>query len=341
MPSSELQQFVNAAKERGAADEFLASLLTRRGWPSRDAYNALADWWERSTSIPIPVRRGTTENARDGFLYLLAFSTLATWACGLGSLWFQLIEHWMPDSVINPYVYNFRGMVTRQIACILVALPIYLLVMRVIVRESRANSDRVESGVRKWLTYIALLLAAIGVVSDLVCFVDYFLRGGLTVRFVLKCAVVLAICGSILWYYLDFLRGRPRNGWFAAEALILAFLAVGFGLNTTGTPAAQRHLEADRRRIEDLRSIANTMHSMPALPHSIADIQTERPGLRVRDPESGVLYSYSPKSADEFELCATFYSSNADREPPYANQFWSHRAGRACFAFDRKRPVAW
>ena len=105
-------------------------------------------------------------------------------------------------------LYNFRETVTWQMAALLVALPIYLIVMRQIVRETRANPERIESGVRKWLTYIALFLAAVAVVSDLVVFVDYFLKGELTLRFVLKCVVVLLTCGSIFWYYIGFLRGQ-------------------------------------------------------------------------------------------------------------------------------------
>src|SRR5690242_1489317 len=132
MPHPELEPFVAAAKKRGAGDDFLAALLTRRGWPADDVYNTLADWWERDTGVAVPARRSAAENARDAFLYLLAFATLATWAFALGSLCFRLIEHWLPDPVMSRYMYNFRATVTWQIASILVALPIYLWVMRMI-----------------------------------------------------------------------------------------------------------------------------------------------------------------------------------------------------------------
>jgi len=134
MTHAELQPFIDAAKERGAGDEFLASLLTRRGWPAEDVYSALGEWWSGATGVAVPARRGSPENARDAFLYLLAFSTLATWASALGSLWFQLIEYWLPDAVTGRYVYNFRSSVTWQMAALLVALPIYLMVMRLILR---------------------------------------------------------------------------------------------------------------------------------------------------------------------------------------------------------------
>ena len=341
MAHTELQPFVDAAKDHGAGDEFLLSLLTRRGWAARDVDNALADWWERATGVALPARRTSGENARDAFLYLLAFSTLATWASALGSLWFQLIERWLPDAVVNPYTYNFRSMVTWQMASILVALPVYLFVMRMILRDTRANPERVESGVRKWLTYIALLLAAIGVVSALVCFTNYFLKGEITLRFALKCATVLAICGSIFWYYLGFLRGRVRSGVFAAAAVALAATACGFGFAATGTPGVQRHMEADNRRVQDLRTIASVLSGMTPLPRSLEEAGAARPGLRVTDPESGKPYEYTMKAPNEFELCATFAAADDFSGQSYASGFWRHPKGRACFAIGAGRPVPW
>jgi Domain of unknown function (DUF5671) len=341
MPHTELQPFIDAAKERGAADGFLAELLTRNGWPPADVYAGLGAWWARTTGVAVPQRRGSPENARDAFLYLLAFSTLATWASALGSLWFHLIDYWLPDPVTSLYYYNFRDSVTWQMAALLVALPIYLIVMRQIVRETRANPERVESGVRKWLTYIALLLAALAVVSDLVVFVDYFLKGGLSLRFVLKCAVVFITSGSIFWYYLGFLRGRTGSTVYTALALAGAATAFFFGLAVTGTPATQRQLEADNRRVQDLRALAGTLGALPSLPASLADATRDRPGVQVKDPETGSLYGYSVKSAKQFELCATFTAADDPGSRPSGGGFWSHPRGRACFAFEAGRTVPW
>lgn len=341
MPHTELQLFIAAAKERGAGDDFLANLLTRRGWSPADVYAALAEWWEQATGVAVPARRNAAESARDAFLYLLAFSTLATWACALGSLWFRLIEHWLPDSVVSPYVYSFRSTITWQMASILVALPIFLFVMRLILRETRANPERVESGVRKWLTYIALFLAATGVVSDLVCFVDYLLRGEITPRFVLKCLTVLAICGSIFGYYLGFLRGRTSDRLFALAAVGGACAAVFCGLAVTGTPAVQRQLEGDYRRVQDLQSITGLLREIPSLPSSLAEVAATRPGLRVRDPETGRAYEYTRKSDTEFELCATFSAASEMPDGSYGNGFWRHPQGRACFRIDKARPMPW
>ena len=86
------------------------------------------------------------------------------------------------------------------------AFPIYLLVQWFILGDLHAHPENCESGVRKWLTYIALFLAAGVVIGDLITFLAYFLRGELTVRFVLKVITVLVIAGGVFWYYLASLR---------------------------------------------------------------------------------------------------------------------------------------
>src|SRR5882672_9301912 len=133
--TTQLQNFIDSSKSKGAADEFLAALLTRRGWPAGDVYAALGRYWELSTGLAIPERAGAGESARDAFLYLLSFSTLATWTMALGSMLFEFINHWFPDAVSRSNAYDMRSAVTWQMACVAVAFPLYLLVMRLILRE--------------------------------------------------------------------------------------------------------------------------------------------------------------------------------------------------------------
>jgi len=65
--------------------------------------------------------------------------------------------------------------------------------------------------VRKWLTYLALLVAAGVVVGDVITFLAYFLRGDLSARFVCKIAVVLVIAGGVFWYYFGALQRETRE----------------------------------------------------------------------------------------------------------------------------------
>jgi hypothetical protein len=94
----------------------------------------------------------------------------------------------------------------NSLASVIVAFPVYLLVTRYILRESGIHPEKLESAVRKWLTYIALFVAAAVVVGDLITFLTYFLRGELTGRFAAKVADVLIIAGGVFWYYLGSMR---------------------------------------------------------------------------------------------------------------------------------------
>ena len=95
-----------------------------------------------------------------------------------------------------------------SLACVIVAFPVYLFTMRYITRELEIHPEKLESGVRKWLTYIALLIAALIVVGDLITFLTYFLRGELTARFVAKVVTALVIAGGVFWYYTGSLAKR-------------------------------------------------------------------------------------------------------------------------------------
>lgn len=212
MNSPELQKFFESAQTSGLSQESVATLLQGRGWPKDDAYRAIADYYESRNGVSIPAYK-RSGSAKDAFLYLLGFGSLATWSIGLGSVAFTLIERWIPDPLApaNYYSGGYYQM-ADALASVIVAFPIYLLVMRYIVREVESHPEKLESPVRKWLSYLALLIAAGVVLGDLITFLTYFLRGELTGRFVAKVIVVLVVSGGIFWYYFGSLQKHwPRD----------------------------------------------------------------------------------------------------------------------------------
>jgi len=205
--SVELQKFISAAKEHGASDESLLGILENAGWPKAEVIGALGQRYEALTGIALPRGRKTATPAKDAFLYLLSFSTLATWTIALGSICFSLIDDWIPDPLYrNYYGTNLAYQLSAELAALIVTFPLYLFVMRVILAETRAAPEKLDSAVRKWLTYIALLIAAAVMIGDVVTFLTYFLRGDLTSRFAAKVAVALIISVGVFWYYLGSLR---------------------------------------------------------------------------------------------------------------------------------------
>ena len=210
-PRSDVQQFIDSARAQGTTDEAIVGLLRGRGWPEDDVYRALADHFEGRSGLAIPAYK-RSGSAKDAFIYLLSFATLATWTLGLGSVAFTLIEWWIKDPLNQNTSYaNSYYQIADSLACIIVAFPVYLLTMHFINRELRMHPEKLESSIRKWLTYIALLIAAGIVVGDSITFLTYFLRGELSARFISKVVTVLVIAGGVFWYYTGSLAARAAS----------------------------------------------------------------------------------------------------------------------------------
>ena len=204
-----LQEFLEVAKKQGTTDETVVSLLRGRGWPEEAIYRALAEDYERRSGTRIPQHK-PSGSAKDAFLYLLSFSTLAVWTIGLGSIVFSLIDRWIKDPLSQPTFYgNTYDTIANSLACVIVAFPVYLFCTRYVLRDTQRHPEKLESAVRKWLTYVALFIAAVIVVCDLIAFLTYFLQGELSARFAAKVADVLVIAGGVFWYYLGAMRGHP------------------------------------------------------------------------------------------------------------------------------------
>ena len=264
MNNQALSEFVAAARAKGLADATVVDLLRQEGWPDGAIFGAVREYYERETGLQVPVRRVSKERAKDAFLYLLNFVTLGIWTIGLGQVWFQIIELYNPDPLERMALY-YRQALSSSVASVVVAFPVFLFAARLIMRDVTADAAKLESPVRKWLTYLALLVAASVVIGDLITALSYTLRGDLTLRFVLKVLVVLVIAGGVFGFYLASMMKRLAE---TQRKLVRPFLAVGvaavvatfgMGFHELGTPAYQRSLRADRQRVQHLNRIANEL----------------------------------------------------------------------------------
>jgi hypothetical protein len=203
-PSSpdQLRGFLTSAKSRGVSDETIVALLRHRGFSERSIYRALAAYYEATLGEPLPSRGLDVENARDAFYYLLNFITLAFWTIALGQIFYLLIQRQFPDALDVAPAWSVREGMSSQLATVIVTFPIFVVVHSLIQTQLRKRPDLYFSPVRRWLTYVALVIAAIVLVADAVWFVTSFIQGQLTIRFVLESLVLLVLGGGIFLYYL-------------------------------------------------------------------------------------------------------------------------------------------
>ncbi len=346
-----LLDFIESAKSHGASDEFVAALLRQNGWSERRIYQAFGLWYEARTGKAVPSGGGRIEAAKDAFLYLLAFITLGIWTIPLGALLFTVIDRAFPNPAIDyANATMIDWVMAYELAGILVGLPVFLAVTWRIVRDVQRQPERLESPVRKWLTYIALVLTASTMIGDVVTFLAYFLRGDLDTRFILKTLTILVIAGGVFAYYLDSLRpgkiSSSRNRLFSAVALVVAGFGVVVGFTETGSPRVQRLSSEDARRLSDLSSIAQSIHlqwisrgqAQFTLPATIDKISRAgvAAGSATVDPVTGKEYEYRPSQGMTYVLCANFSRSSDAGVPPQ----WRHPAGHACFALGAKDNVS-
>ena len=215
----EVVAFIERARDRGASDEFTVQLLRQFGWPQRDVERAYFHVYERLTGYPVPVPpSGGGELAKDAFAYLLSFAMLGLWTYSVGEIAFIWINQVLPDATQANYGSNSYTL-AFSLSRLIVAYPVYLWIMRHLNRELARHREKHFSSVRKWLTYLTLLIAALIGVGTLIAFLTSFLRGELTVRFLLKAAVVLLIDGGILRYYFRWLQRSPSRTFIANTAI--------------------------------------------------------------------------------------------------------------------------
>jgi hypothetical protein len=126
---------------------------------------------------------------------------------------------------------------------------------------------------------------------------------------------------------------------FVAAVTFVVAATVVAAIIVLGSPAEQRQLHLDERRVADLIGIkhAVTLYVLrqSRLPPDLAAV-ADQPGTRIHklDPETGAAYEYSVVGELSYRLCAVFARRSEDpRTPaPYFNEGgWEHEAGHQCF----------
>lgn len=180
-------------------------MLKQAGWSDDRIRDAVDTYADVEFSVPVPKARHTVQ-ARDAFQHLVLFSTLALCAWFFGNLLFQLVNIYVPNPLQSIYPgigpERFERQIRTAVSVLVVAFPLYIFMAVWISRELERDPTRLQSGVRKWLTWLALFVATLVILADVVLLIQQFLNGTLTTHFVLKILIVGLISSVIFVYYL-------------------------------------------------------------------------------------------------------------------------------------------
>ena len=357
-----LSDFVHEALLRGVSRGDIVRGLQQGGWGAKEISTALDAFVESDLPLPVP-RKRVSGSPKEAFLFLMLFATLYTAAFALGSMLFDVINliFPLPGETAQFSIASLRG----GIASLVVSFPVFLLMGRVIARETSLNPGQRMAPIRRWLTYLTLFVSAISVITDLITLIVTFLEGDITLRFALKVVVIAALAGSAFLYYLRELRReeiapsaepvstlRARVGFAAMIAVVLA--AIVLGLWFAGSPRQARLLAEDEQRVRDLAAIDQRVEQYyldkGSLPQALADGDTN-PGTFVeqkRDRVTGQPYMYRAVDATHFQVGAVFALPSGTGNPmasfggigpvfPADTGFWKHGAGPKTFNIDATR----
>lgn len=367
MDGQSLTDYVVGRIRAGVSKAELKEELSSLGWTEEEIESGY-----RSAVIalgaPVPNTGNRATQSRkagtvDVVINFFSFILLGIVATALGTLFFGIINHYLPDALDAANWYSASqttSSIHYSIAALLIGFPMYFFAMRLWFRKFREDEGRMESKLSKWLTYLVLLVAAVTVVGDLIAIVFAMLQGEVTTRFFLKALVILGIAGAIFgFYYLERRKIQYRTDisrttfqYFGRVVSLVVALGILLGFFAGGSPATQRSITLDQTRAGHLSSLAGCIEqyalSLGTLPMSLGDLKQSNQYSYclgyMKDPETGSMYEYrvitpakiqGAAQVGEYELCATFALSATDTPETqgYYGQtgiWYTHDAGRVC-----------
>lgn len=209
--TDDLSNFVRDAVNHGASRDEIRAVLLGAGWTEAQVASAIAGFADVDFPIAVPRPRPSV-SAREAFEYLVLFGTLYFSAFALGQLLFQFINLAFPDPLWPALRFAaITDAIRWSISSLVVSSPVFLFVAWSNSRKLEVSPVKQASPVRRWLTYVTLAVAGSVLIGDSTNLVYNLLGGEMTMRFLLKAAVIGAIAGTAFVYYLSDLRRDERE----------------------------------------------------------------------------------------------------------------------------------
>src|SRR3989339_240446 len=274
--------------------------------------------------------------AKFAFFYMLSLVSLIFTALSTGIIIFQFINKNITD-VLSTTTTGFDSSALKfAISAVIIAAPIYFVLMSLINKNLfEGNLDK-ESGIRKWLTYFIIFISSVVMIGWLIGTVNFFLDGELTIKFILKSITAILISAIIFSFYLyDIKRGEVQK---KKDKIVIVYFVLS--LFIVDSPAETRKKKIDSMILSHFSEIDGAINSYfrdyDRLPESLDTLKGEYNYIRnenLSDPETKEQFGYNA-IGEFYELCANFRKSNLDNtdsdQYSWYNQNWPHDAGWQC-----------
>jgi hypothetical protein len=297
----------------------------------------------------------TKTTAKDFFLYLGVIIGLYVSSVSFLMLMFQIIEKLFPLAGDYGNIdYSIRG----SLAALIIFFPAFIYVGLIANKDLKANPEKKDMWVRRWMIFLTLFIAGLTIAIDLTTLIYRFLGAeDLTLRFFLKVFFVLAVAVTIFKFTFADLKRMTFEvtNWMKISIGIVSVIilsAIIYGVVIIGSPASQKAKQLDEQRVNDLSSIQGQIvysqwQSKGTVPTSLDALKDPISEYMVpTDPETKANYGYKMISKNSFQLCATFKTvasttlNSVTGKPTSAiyrygpdsvNENWTHEATTTCF----------
>ncbi len=308
-------------------------------------------------------RKKVQVTPKDFFLWAGAMIAFYVSVVAFINLVFLYINYLFPNALNTYQVDPYQSGISGYMATVIVALPIFLVLMRIIRLAINTDSSRQEIWVRRWALVCTLFVTVVVTAITLVVLLMAFLSGEeVTASFLLKILTVLLVVGASFAHFLADIKGywkqfpdRARNIGYIVAAVVVATIIAGFFI--VGTPREARLARYDAQRISDLQNIQWQIVSywqmkkeLPKTLGALADPISN--SFAPVDPQSKTEYEYKTTAPLSFQLCAVFnaetrkmmdggqgvrmqvypaYPVMSDGIRSEKVDSWNHGIGRTCF----------
>jgi len=282
--------------------------------------------------------------AKFAFLYMISLVALGFVAYSVGAIIFQIINKYISDPV-NTYRAFYTcldsGALRFAIASIIVSTPIYFITTRIINKELFMGNLDKESQIRKWLTFLIMFVSSVVIIGWLIAVIYQFLDGEITIKFILKALTVLAVSGTVLSYYwydikreITFGEKNKTIRAYAWISLIVIFASLIVGIFFVESPQKMRDKKYDKATIGLLNQMESAVEThyrnKETIPENIEELLASSTAISSVEVEN---ITFQKTSDTNYELCATFKTSNKNSEECYGSwldEEWQHDAGHQC-----------
>jgi hypothetical protein len=295
------------------------------------------------------------------FFYLLHLVSLGFMTVSFGIILFQIINKNIADAVTGYSGSYSEGALKFAISALLVSTPIFYVITSFIQKSLFSGELKKDSWIRRWLTYLILFASFLIFVGWLIAFVNNFLNGEVTMKFISKTVSVLIIAAAVFgFYFYDIRREAVENikdktlkiFFIASLSLVtIVFIASFFVVES---PTVARNRKLDEQIVNNSMTINSCVdqyyRETGNLPQDYSAMQADCSYLTadfLKDPQTAVPLVYETTGTTTYQICANFRTSNVGKDNPasvsypanYGANSSSHEAGYQCLKQQIYPPV--